>query len=127
MRPSCYKCPAKEGRSEADVTIADFWGIDRLKPSLDDNRGYSIVCVDTTRGKNKILELIDGSTEVLYKDIIKYNPALIKSLAENNAAHEFWSSKDGVCRTVENICGDSLTLKIKKWISKILHKLQEYE
>lgn len=39
LRPSCYECPSKNGRSGADITIADFWGIPQ---ELNDNTLVSL-------------------------------------------------------------------------------------
>ena len=42
MRPSCYTCPAKGGTCGSDVTMADFWGIQKLYPDFDDDKGVSL-------------------------------------------------------------------------------------
>lgn len=39
MRPSCYACPAKGGTCGSDITMADFWGIQKLYPDFDDDKG----------------------------------------------------------------------------------------
>lgn len=122
VRPSCYQCPAKSGRSKADITIADFWGIDKLYPPLDDNKGYSIVCANTDKGLSYVLDLCDTTYEVPYCEVVKYNPALIKSIKHNALSNKFWLSDAGVIKTVECLCGDSLILKLKKKISRFLHK-----
>lgn len=50
LRPSCYECRCKNGVNHSDLTIGDFWGIDRLMPEFDDDRGVSIVVVSTDKG-----------------------------------------------------------------------------
>lgn len=45
LRPSCFSCPAKSGKSGADVTIGDFWGIETSLPEYDDN-GISLILVN---------------------------------------------------------------------------------
>lgn len=127
VRPSCYQCPAKSGRSKADITIADFWGIDKLYPSLDGNRGYSIVCANTDKGLSYVLELCDTTYEMPYCEVVKYNPALIKSIKHNALSNKFWLSDAGVIKTVERLCGDSFILKLKKKISRLLHKPTIYK
>lgn len=44
LRPSCYHCPAKAGRSGSDITLGDCWGIKRIEKAFDDNIGVG-VCV----------------------------------------------------------------------------------
>lgn len=127
VRPSCYQCPAKSGRSKADITIADFWGIDKLYPPLDDNKGYSIVCANTDKGLSYVLDFCDTTYEVPYCEVVKYNPALIKSIKKDVLSNKFWQSDAGVIKTVELLCGDSFILKLKKKISRLLHKPTIYK
>lgn len=49
LRPSCYACPAKCLKSGSDVTIGDFWGIERVMPEMDDDKGVSVVMVNRDR------------------------------------------------------------------------------
>ena len=49
-RPSCYECRCKNGVSHSDLTIADFWGIDRLMPDFDDDKGVGLVLISTEKG-----------------------------------------------------------------------------
>ena len=51
LRPSCYRCLCKNGISHSDLTIADYWGIDRLMPDFDDDKGVGLVLVNTEKGK----------------------------------------------------------------------------
>lgn len=51
LRPSCYACPAKSGRSGADITLGDFWGIEHIDPEFDDDRGCSLVMLHTEPGR----------------------------------------------------------------------------
>lgn len=57
LRPSCYKCKAKNGAANSDITIADYWGIQKYHPEFDDDKGVSVVFIHTCRGKGIIKEL----------------------------------------------------------------------
>lgn len=57
LRPSCYACRCKNGVSHSDLTIADFWGIDRLMPDFDDDKGVGLVLLNTAKGKAAFGEL----------------------------------------------------------------------
>ena len=50
LRKSCYNCPAKSGKSGADITIGDFWGIENVRPEIDDDKGLSLVLVNSPKG-----------------------------------------------------------------------------
>ena len=54
LRPSCHDCKAKEGRSMSDITIADFWGVNIEMPEMDDDKGTSLLIVNTEKGKEYI-------------------------------------------------------------------------
>lgn len=59
LRPSCFNCPYKCTAREGDITIADFWGIDTALPGFNDDKGVSLVLVNTAKGK----ELFDLSKD----------------------------------------------------------------
>lgn len=52
LRPSCYTCPTKPGRSGSDITLGDFWGIDVISSKLDDDKGCSLIIINTLKGNN---------------------------------------------------------------------------
>lgn len=51
LRPSCYECPLKSVMHPGDITIADYWGIEKAAPEFDDNRGVSLVLVNGEKGE----------------------------------------------------------------------------
>lgn len=52
LRPSCHACPSKNGKSESDISIADFWGIEKYNSKFADNKGTSAVLVYTDKGQD---------------------------------------------------------------------------
>lgn len=57
LRPSCYACPAKCFRSGSDLTLGDYWGVEREAPHLDDDGGTSLVFVNSERGQHFLSSL----------------------------------------------------------------------
>lgn len=57
LRPSCYECPFKSVMHPGDITIADYWGIEKAAPEFDDNKGVSLVLVNNDKGA-KIFETV---------------------------------------------------------------------
>ena len=49
-RPSCYECKFKGLPRIADISLADFWGIEKIDPSIDGNLGTSMIMVNTDKG-----------------------------------------------------------------------------
>lgn len=50
-RPGCYYCPYKGIHRPGDITIGDFWGINESHPEFSDNKGVSLVFVNTDLGR----------------------------------------------------------------------------
>lgn len=51
LRPSCYSCTCKNGKSHSDLTIGDYWGVKMANRELDDDQGLSILLVNSEKGK----------------------------------------------------------------------------
>ena len=49
IRPSCTQCKFKGMPRGADLTLADFWGIDK---KFDEDRGTSMILINTSKGEN---------------------------------------------------------------------------
>ena len=43
LRPSCHACPSKGHTSGSDITLGDYWGIEKIHPDFDDDKGCSLV------------------------------------------------------------------------------------
>ena len=57
LRPSCYQCPYTRWELPFDLTIGDFWGIEKIYPELADGMGTSLVIARTEAGRG-LLEKI---------------------------------------------------------------------
>lgn len=83
MRPSCYDCQFRGFPRISDITLADFWGIEKYAPEMHDNIGTSLVLINSKKGE-KFYTQISQKIKSLKLEIdvaIKGNPALIKSPA----------------------------------------------
>ena len=82
-RPSCYDCKFKRIPRIADITLADFWGIEKIFPELDDNTGTSLILCNSKKGINFFDSIKDDIVflPVEIKDAIKGNPSVLKSLS----------------------------------------------
>lgn len=54
LRPSCYECPYKSVIHPGDITIADYWGIEKAASEFDDNKGVSLVLVNNEKGQEAL-------------------------------------------------------------------------
>lgn len=60
LRESCYRCNAKGFPRHSDLTLGDFWMVDRVFPDMNDKKGVSIVLAHTNRGKQYLSGLKDA-------------------------------------------------------------------
>lgn len=68
LRESCHSCKYTNLNRCSDITIADFWGIEKSMPEFDDNKGISLVLVNNDKA-NKIIEEIKDMIEIRESDI----------------------------------------------------------
>ena len=108
LRPSCFSCPAKAGKSRADITLADYWGIEHFVPEMDDNEGSSVICCNTQKGEAFIKHLNIQMEQVDYQKSIYYNSCIFKSSNEPVERQQFWSGYK--CQGIKAL----LSLKSKK-------------
>ena len=93
LRPSCYKCTAKNGASGSDLTIADFWGIQNYHPEFDDDKGVSVVFVHTFKGNN-IIKKLSSNLDIIecnFKEATRPNPSYNYSVKIPEKYSLFWS------------------------------------
>ena len=50
-RPACAVCPYSNLNRPGDITIGDFWGIEKTNPLFDDNRGVSLCILNNVKGQ----------------------------------------------------------------------------
>lgn len=93
LRDSCYNCSFKKKNRNSDITLGDFWGIQNIFPELDDDKGTSLVILNSEKGKilfENIKEKIVFK-EANIDDAIKYNPSMIKSVEKPIKREEFFT------------------------------------
>lgn len=96
-RPSCYDCQFKGFPQKADITLADFWGIENIAPTMDQDRGTSLVMVNSDKGLDLFESIKDKIKwrEFTIADAVMGNPAMYASLkAVKSNRKEFFKAID---------------------------------
>lgn len=85
LRPSCYDCNFKGLNRQSDITLADFWGIQNVLPDMDDDKGTSLIFVNSKNGQEIFNSISCGIKfkEVDINEAVKYNSSAIKSVSKN--------------------------------------------
>ena len=98
-RPSCYECKFKGYPRIADITLADFWGIENVDQSLDKNLGTSLVMINSKKGEGffeKVKSRIN-CVSVPFESIEAGNPSLNKPLSPSKVdRQQFFEDLDAL-------------------------------
>lgn len=123
LRPSCSNCPAKKGSSHSDITIADFWGIEHVIPTFDDDKGCNLVLINSIKGADIFNSLDCEKVETNFDDAIKHNASYYKSVSEPKYRSYFFENFDKKGFDVYN----NIKRKQKPFfINRILCKIKYY-
>lgn len=90
MRESCYNCKFKKENRASDITIADFWGINKINPEFFDEKGISAIIVNSEKGKDlfeSIKKRINFAEENI-DAILKHNRMFVESVKRNDKREE---------------------------------------
>ena len=122
LRDSCYECSFKKFNRLSDVTLADFWGVKDILPDFEDDKGTSLMIVNSEKGG----ELFNAVKEKCkYKEVnlngaVKYNSAFTNSVNQNKNREKFFEQ-------FENDDFEKLVLKYAPedgFIKKIIRKMK---
>lgn len=116
LRPTCHSCQFKSGRSGADITIGDFWGIQYSHPQLYNPSGVSVAIIRTDEGADLYGKAPLNSFQVDYADALAGNPAIEVCSKPDRLRNFFWKkfSETGI---------SALELTLKKMKPSMLRRL----
>ena len=90
-RPSCYACKATHGRSMSDFTLADYWRINQILPDMDDDKGTSLLLVNTEKALKFMTGLDIIIEETSYEDAYSRNKGLRHSIKPHPNRRRFFN------------------------------------
>ena len=83
MRPSCYNCIYRGRNKMSDFTIGDFWQIGEYSKQMDDDKGTSIVQVNTRKAVNFLNTIGSEKIEKIHIATLEKDELKQKVAAEN--------------------------------------------
>ena len=125
LRPSCHKCPYTKIEHKSDFTIADFWGIENHMPEFDDNRGVSLMIINSSKGK-QIFKNIEENLIYRKSNINDcMQPILVGPTKPSLNRDQFWQDyhQKGYEYILKNYAGCNLAGTIKFLIKKYAEKM----
>ncbi|NLJ70776.1 MAG: 4Fe-4S dicluster domain-containing protein [Clostridiaceae bacterium] len=130
LRPSCFYCPYASLSSVGDITIGDFWGIEKIDSDFSDNKGISMVLSNTSKG-NKIvstlLDLLSLKNSSYSSDVLKQHN-LFNSTNYGEIYDEFWHlySRKGFTAVAAKWGGYGKLRFLRRVKASILYRLAGY-
>lgn len=125
LRPSCYACMAKGGRSHSDLTLGDYWGVERTCPNLDraldEDKGTSVVMIHSERGQSLLEGLPYRYQETNYVSALAGNPAIERSVLEPPKRQLFFEQLDA--EPLDSLIAHLTTIPLHKRLWSQLHHL----
>jgi len=122
LRRSCYQCPARGLRSGSDITIGDFWGIENILPDFDDDRGVSLVMLNTEKGRALYGEIEKDDRETSYAAALAGNPNIEKSVARHPKREAFFrefSRCGDISSLIMQLTMDSFARRVRNRLVRI--------
>ena len=75
LRESCYECPFTNFNRTSDISIGDFWGWTKISNQFNDNKGVSLLLVNSFKGEELVKSI---------KDLCSLIPSDKKSCMQKN-------------------------------------------
>lgn len=94
LRKSCGQCLFNRLPRQGDLSIGDFWGIQKIDAHYNDGNGTSVVLENTIKGCLFFDSIKDQLKKINEFDIslcTHYNPNIISSSVENNQRDVFFA------------------------------------
>jgi coenzyme F420-reducing hydrogenase beta subunit len=97
LRPSCSQCQFKGSNRCSDSTLGDFWGVWEQHPQFDDDKGVSLVFINTEKGA-QLWDDLQGdlvTMAVSCEEALLQNPSALYSAEPHPMRNEFFRRHDG--------------------------------
>jgi coenzyme F420-reducing hydrogenase beta subunit len=128
LRPACSSCHYTNFIRPSDITLADFWGWEKLSLSLNsDNEGVSLVLINTNKGSS-FFDMVKKDLDYLQSDEKTCLQPRLESPPKASVRREgFWKdyNQRGIdfilakyCRLDWKTYQHEIKKKVKYWIKK---------
>lgn len=91
LRPSCYACPTKLHHVQSDITLADFWGVNEIKPDIDDDKGCGLILINCEEKLDFLYKMNCQLLQQQLERVVEYNPCILSTVNEPANRDFFWA------------------------------------
>ena len=90
LNAPCYSCKYANIARVGDITLGDYWGIEKSDCHLDDGKGVSLCLVNTEKGIRLFDAIRDRINIYEIKDDSYLQPRLLAPVSRNILCDDFW-------------------------------------
>lgn len=133
-REVCYNCKYANLNRIGDITLADYWGIEKEHPDFDSNLGVSAVLINSQKGKDIFKNIKNNlfTKETNISKIIKENRNLTMPTRRPNIRSQIYTNIDNMDfkeyasknlkfkKSLKDILKNMVPFKVKNIIKKII-------
>ena len=126
LRESCYACQFKSVSRMADITLADYWGVEKYNPEMMDRNGTSAVLIHSPKGQYyfDLLKKQIKSKKVPVSSILAGNKPMVQSVIPHPRKNMFWQQviqQQFECYEdiIVRLLVPTMTEKINLWVVKL--------
>ncbi len=130
-RPSCHECPSKNRTSGSDITIGDFWGVEKYFP-LKSSEGLSVVICNSDLG-NAAIDAIKNRCKIFqktsYEQAVPANGGLKNETHKNERRERFFAEFNSAttsqlaAETIAKFTKLSLRKRVKNFAIRQIRKI----
>lgn len=125
LRPCCSVCPYTTVERKTDITIGDFWGLEKSIPDFYNEKGTSIFLVHTEKGE-ALFDAIKDKLDYRKSDTNNcLQPNLINPTQHAKNRKKFWKDYEnkGIDYVMKKYGNISLPKKTARYIKRKLSRL----
>lgn len=108
LRKCCTECAYTRIQRISDITLGDFWKINKFSKKLNDKKGTSMVLINSEKGQklfDEIKPLLKFQKEVPIKYAIKGNPLLVRPVKVHKNRQSFFLKykHNSICKSITDV------------------------
>ena len=126
-RPSCFSCLFRHCRHMSDITLADGWGIEYVKPEFDDNKGCTTLVLQSEKGAKLFEAIKDKAYHIDFgiDEVRKYNSHIEKQAskpADYDLFYRYYQQK-GFLYAANKIMARNKKNSFTSWIRGLIKRI----
>ena len=126
LRESCYNCKFTTISRKTDFTLGDFWGLEEFYPEFDDDKGTSVVLLNSSKAIELFESVKNDCSFISIKEseLVFRQPNLKRPSPKNSQFDTFWNdySKNGFEYCIKKYADNTFFGQLKrKYLFKILY------